>query len=182
MVKAGIVVKDTKQKNSNAGERETACGYYDSPAGLLRIVAGERGVREISFCAEAGEVTKGSASLCIRKAVKQLRAYFAGELREFTLRLDLQGTDFQLAVWRELLKIPYGETRTYGEIAEALGKKGAQRAVGMANNKNPVAVAVPCHRVIGKDGSLTGYAGGLEVKRYLLALEAAAGRRGRREK
>ncbi|WP_327318994.1 methylated-DNA--[protein]-cysteine S-methyltransferase [Streptomyces sp. NBC_01235] len=103
---------------------------------------------------------------------EQLKGYFAGELKEFTLELRLHGTPFQRTVWAELRKIPYGETRTYGELAEALGNPTASRAVGLANGKNPVGIIVPCHRVIGAGGSLTGYGGGLERKQRLLNFES----------
>ncbi|APE25029.1 MULTISPECIES: methylated-DNA--[protein]-cysteine S-methyltransferase [Streptomyces] len=106
------------------------------------------------------------------EAIRQLDAYFAGELTEFDLPLHLVGTDFQLRVWAELRRIPYGETRTYGELAELLGSPGASRAVGLANGKNPVSVIVPCHRVIGAGGGLTGYGGGLDRKQRLLAFES----------
>lgn len=105
--------------------------------------------------------------------VLELQEYFTGQRREFTFPLDLRGTDFQLACWRALLAIPYGETRSYAGIARAVGKPNAFRAVGMANNRNPIAIVVPCHRVIGSDGSLCGYGGGLDVKRKLLELEGA---------
>lgn len=105
--------------------------------------------------------------------VQQLDEYFAAKRREFTFPLDLRGTDFQLACWRALLAIPYGETRSYGDIARAVGRPQGFRAVGMANNRNPVAIVVPCHRVIASDGSLCGYGGGLEIKRQLLELEGA---------
>ncbi|MET8975287.1 methylated-DNA--[protein]-cysteine S-methyltransferase [Streptomyces sp. NPDC004539] len=101
----------------------------------------------------------------------QLEAYFAGELKEFTLQLRLHGTEFQQSVWSQLQAIPYGETRTYGQLAEALGNLGASRAVGLANGKNPVGIVVPCHRVIGASGDLTGYGGGLDRKRRLLDFE-----------
>ena len=109
----------------------------------------------------------------MRAYVRELEQYFAGERREFSFALDLRGTDFQLACWRALLAIPCGETRTYGDIARAVGKPQGFRAVGMANNRNPVAIVVPCHRVIGSDGTLCGYGGGLDVKRKLLELEGA---------
>ncbi|MFE1551025.1 methylated-DNA--[protein]-cysteine S-methyltransferase [Streptomyces sp. NPDC058718] len=109
------------------------------------------------------------------EAIRQLDAYFAGELTEFDLPLHLVGTPFQLRVWEELRRIPYGETRTYGELAEALGNPTASRAVGLANGKNPVGIVVPCHRVIGAGGSLTGYGGGLDRKQRLLALESGTG-------
>ncbi|MER7516706.1 methylated-DNA--[protein]-cysteine S-methyltransferase [Streptomyces sp. NPDC126499] len=108
------------------------------------------------------------------EAVRQLDAYFAGELTVFDLPLKLIGTPFQLRVWELLRLIPYGETRTYGELAEALGSPGASRAVGLANGRNPVSIVVPCHRVIGTSGSLTGYGGGLDRKKRLLAFESGA--------
>ncbi len=109
----------------------------------------------------------------MRPYVQQLEEYFAGNRREFSFALDLRGTDFQLACWRALLAIPYGQTRTYGDIARAVGRPQGFRAVGMANNRNPVAIVVPCHRVIASDGTLCGYGGGLDVKRKLLELEGA---------
>jgi methylated-DNA-[protein]-cysteine S-methyltransferase len=105
------------------------------------------------------------------EAVEQLTAYFAGELQEFDLELELLGTEFQRRVWNALLTIPYGETRSYGEIALQIGSPGASRAVGLANGHNPVGIIVPCHRVIGANGSLTGYGGGLHRKKALLELE-----------
>jgi O-6-methylguanine DNA methyltransferase len=105
--------------------------------------------------------------------VTELEEYFTGKRREFTFPLDLRGTDFQRACWRALLAIPYGETRTYADIARAVGNPNAFRAAGMANNRNPVAIVVPCHRVIASDGTLCGYGGGLDVKRKLLELEGA---------
>lgn len=104
-------------------------------------------------------------------AVEQLAAYFAGELIEFDLDLELVGTDFQRRVWAALCTIPYGETRSYGQIAEQIGSPGASRAVGLANGRNPIGIIVPCHRVIGSTGGLTGYGGGIDRKRALLALE-----------
>jgi len=109
----------------------------------------------------------------IRQCESELHEYFAGQRREFSFPLDLRGTDFQLACWRALLAIPFGETRTYADIARAVGRPQGFRAVGMANNRNPVAIVVPCHRVIASDGTLCGYGGGLEIKRKLLELEGA---------
>ncbi|GAA3819542.1 methylated-DNA--[protein]-cysteine S-methyltransferase [Streptomyces phyllanthi] len=105
------------------------------------------------------------------EATEQLRAYFAGELMEFTLPLHLTGTPFQRSVWEQLRRIPYGETRSYGQLADALGNPKASRAVGLANGRNPIGVIVPCHRVVGTDGNLTGYGGGLDRKRRLLDFE-----------
>jgi len=109
----------------------------------------------------------------MRPYLRELDEYFAGKRREFSFPLDLRGTEFQVACWRALLAIPFGETRSYADIARAVGKPNAFRAVGMANNRNPVAIVVPCHRVIASDGTLCGYGGGLELKRKLLELEGA---------
>jgi methylated-DNA-[protein]-cysteine S-methyltransferase len=130
--------------------------------------------------ARAGQGARDEAGLTpspvpFLEIAAQLEAYFAGELKEFTVPLAPSGTAFQLAVWTELTKIPYGSTASYGDIARALGKRPvAARAVGLANGANPISVIVPCHRVIGSDGSLTGYGGGLERKELLLRLEGAA--------
>lgn len=109
---------------------------------------------------------------------RQLTAYFAGELTVFDLPLRLEGTEFQRSVWDQLRQIPYGETWSYGELAARLGKPNASRAVGLANGKNPIGIVVPCHRVIGASGSMTGYGGGLDRKERLLALEGVGGRVG----
>ncbi len=108
----------------------------------------------------------------LQLAMQQLRQYFAGERVQFSCPLDLHGTPFQISVWQELYRIPYGETRSYTQIATAIGRHRAVRAVGAANGANPVAIIVPCHRVIGSNGSLTGYGGGLPTKRWLLSLES----------
>jgi methylated-DNA-[protein]-cysteine S-methyltransferase len=107
----------------------------------------------------------------IQKAAAQVEEYLAGKRKKFSLPLAMQGTDFQMAVWKALQDIPYGETRSYGAIAAAIGRPKAVRAVGLANNRNPVSIIVPCHRVIGSNGKLTGYGGGLPLKQYLLDLE-----------
>jgi methylated-DNA-[protein]-cysteine S-methyltransferase len=109
----------------------------------------------------------------MRPYLRELEEYLGGKRHEFSFPLDLRGTDFQIACWRALLAIPYGETRTYADIARSVGKPNAFRAVGMANNRNPLAIVVPCHRVIASDGTLCGYGGGLETKRKLLELEGA---------
>jgi methylated-DNA-[protein]-cysteine S-methyltransferase len=109
------------------------------------------------------------------EAIEQLEQYFAGDRTEFDLALDMRGTPFQKDVWNALLTIPYGETRSYGEIARQIGRPDRARAVGAANGSNPISIVVPCHRVIGSDGSLTGYGGGLDRKRFLLELEAGVG-------
>jgi methylated-DNA-[protein]-cysteine S-methyltransferase len=152
---------------------------YESPVGQLTLAAGAQGLTDLRF---PGRM-KGPGELARRplpEVIEQLDAYFAGELREFDLALDLQGTELEQEVWRRLLEIPYGETISYGELASridpALFDGEAEdwqrpRVVGAINGRNPVAIVVPCHRVIGADGSLTGYGGGLERKRALLDLE-----------
>jgi methylated-DNA-[protein]-cysteine S-methyltransferase len=128
----------------------------------------------ISFCTGKEKNYKDferCETLLIKKAAEQLNEYFDGKLKVFDLPLVLHGTDFQVKVWKALQKIPYGKTSSYGEIAAIIGNPKASRAVGMANNRNPISIIVPCHRVIGHNGSLTGYAGGLKLKQQLLELE-----------
>lgn len=105
------------------------------------------------------------------EVIRQLKTYFAGKQKKFDLELNPMGTDFQKKVWEQLVKIPYGQTISYGELAKRVGNPKASRAVGMANGKNPISIIIPCHRVIGKNGSLTGFGGGIDVKRFLLDLE-----------
>ena len=156
-----------------------------SPVGLLLLVHSERGLRFVDFLerrslkrafAAHAQAVPGAvwvpSLLELKPVVDQLEAYFCGTVTRFDVPLDLAGTDFQLRTWRALRAIPYGQTRTYGQVAKAIGQPGAARAVGLANNQNPVPIVVPCHRVIGADGSLTGYGGGLPRKRRLLELEA----------
>jgi methylated-DNA-[protein]-cysteine S-methyltransferase len=140
----------------------------------LRLVASDSGLRAIDFepWRPMQDTRPGKHAIAV-EAERQLRAYFAGELRQFNLPLDLRGTDFQLRVWRELESIPYGETRSYRQIAAAIGATQAVRAVGAANGANPIPIVVPCHRVIGSGGKLVGYGGGLPLKKRLLELEGA---------
>jgi methylated-DNA-[protein]-cysteine S-methyltransferase len=148
-----------------------AC-VVDSPIGPLGIVASDEGVRRIQF--HAHDVRDEGASPILGEAAAQLDAYFAGQLTDFDLPLDLQGTEFQRSCWLALASIPYGQTVSYGEQARRLGLgPDAARAVGAANGQNPVPLVLPCHRVIGADGSLTGFGGGLQVKRFLLEHEGA---------
>ncbi len=155
----------------------------DSPVGPLTLVA-DGGALTALYLDTPGSDSRGQlraevlgppgdpADEPFATAADQLAAYFAGTLTEFSLPLEPAGTPFQRRVWAELQAIPYGETRSYGELARAIGNPAAVRAVGLANGRNPIAVVIPCHRVIGSDGSLTGYGGGLDRKRYLLDLEA----------
>lgn len=148
-----------------------------TPVGELELIEDGKGIRSLSFGASpnAYDIPKEETPL-LSEAKRQLEEYFAGKRKTFELPLSLNGTEFQMRDWAALLKIPYGETRTYGEIARAIGCPKGSRAVGMANRSNPIAIIVPCHRVIGADGSLTGYAGknkALDIKEYLLRLEGA---------
>ena len=151
--------------------------YYrtiDSPIGPLTLAGHGSALTNLRMVDQTYEPGHTGWSLdpgAFADVVAQLDAYFAGELSDFDIELDLRGTGFQQRVWKALLTIPYGETRSYGEIAEQIGAPGAARAVGLANGHNPIAIIVPCHRVIGASGSLTGYGGGLDRKRTLLALE-----------
>ena len=120
---------------------------------------------------EPGHAAGSEIPPLLRRAAEELGEYLAGRRRDFTLPLDPSGSDFQRQVWQALRSIPYGQTRTYGQLAEQIGRRRAARAVGMANNRNPIAILIPCHRVIGSDGSMTGYAAGIAIKERLLALE-----------
>lgn len=144
---------------------------WNSPIGTLVIAENGRGITEL-FLGEIAPVgSREETTPLLREAVQQLTDYFSGTRRDFSLPLCLHGTPFQLADWEALCSIPYGETRSYRQIAEQIGNPKACRAVGMANHRNPIAVIVPCHRVIAADGSLGGYGYGPEVKRFLLELE-----------
>jgi methylated-DNA-[protein]-cysteine S-methyltransferase len=145
----------------------------DTPVASLTIVAGERGLRAVLFAGDPApaDAVEGRHPL-VTATVRQLEEYFAGERREFDLPLDVSGTAFQRRAWLALASIPYGTILSYGEQARRLGAPGAARAVGSANARNPMPIVLPCHRLVGADGSLTGYGGGLDVKRALLAHEA----------
>jgi methylated-DNA-[protein]-cysteine S-methyltransferase len=152
----------------------------DSPIGRLKLVATDEGLagilrendrpRRVRLNIEAEDTGRP----VLIETERQLEEYFAGRRKEFAVKLDLSGTVFQRRVWKALLTIPFGETRSYGQIATQIGNPGAARAVGAANGRNPVSIIAPCHRVIGSTGKLTGFAGGLDVKARLLALEGAA--------
>ena len=141
---------------------------YDTPVGKLYIEAEEDFLTKLSFFELSG---KRLETPVIKETYRQLTEYFEGNRKTFDIPLKLEGTDFQKSVWHALMKIPYGKTVSYLEIAETIGNPKASRAVGMANNKNKIPIIIPCHRVIGTNGSLTGYAGGLEIKKKLLELE-----------
>jgi methylated-DNA-[protein]-cysteine S-methyltransferase len=141
----------------------------ETPIGRLWLATAGGGLGSIAFHGPAGAT---SDDALLREAEEQLSAYFAGELRRFDLPLSPRGTEFQRRVWDAVAAVPYGTTTTYSRLAAAIGRPRATRAVGAANGRNPLPIVVPCHRVIGASGALTGYGGGLDVKRALLALEA----------
>ncbi len=149
--------------------------YLDSPVGELLLI-GEKKLERIEFQTSKNRVTPGKDWIedadAFKDAVDQLKAYFKGERSRFDVEMDLKGTTFQRKVWSKLVQIPYGTTISYGELAKRIGNPKASRAVGMANGKNPIPIIVPCHRVIGKNGKLTGFGGGLDIKQTLLDLES----------
>jgi methylated-DNA-[protein]-cysteine S-methyltransferase len=151
----------------------------ESPIGPLLLLADDTALTGIEFAPHhhhpAGRAGWKDGGPILAEAARQLEAYFSGERLEFDLPLDAAGTPFQQRVWKALREVPYGQTRSYGEVAERLGVPGASRAVGLANARNPWPVVVPCHRVIGAGGGLTGYGGGLDRKRWLLAHEQRFG-------
>ena len=142
---------------------------FETPIGPLRATADDDALYELHFTAE--RLPGQARSPVLHRTIAQLNEYFAGTRRDFDVPLKPRGTSFQLAVWNELCRIPYGHTVTYSEIAQRIGRPAAIRAVGAANGANPIPVIVPCHRVIGSNGTLTGYGGGIEKKQWLLALE-----------
>jgi len=150
---------------------ELCYGYYRSPIGLIEIGGTERAVRSLNFV--QGQRPGYRAGVLVEEAVRQMRAYFEDDLRSFDLPLELAGTEFQRAVWAQLLAIPFGSVVSYQDIALTLGAPKAVRAVGAANGRNPISIIIPCHRVIGVDGKLTGYGGGLWRKEWLLRHEGS---------
>lgn len=151
----------------------TAEHVLPSPVGPLRIAARDGALVRLAFDPQETPSEGRPQDQVLREALEQLEAYFAGTLEAFSLPLAFEGTDFQVAVWQRLAGIPFGTTTTYGALADGLGGHSACRAVGRANGANPIAIVLPCHRVIGADGSLTGFGGGLEAKRWLLRHEGA---------
>ncbi|MGH8279941.1 MAG: methylated-DNA--[protein]-cysteine S-methyltransferase [Gammaproteobacteria bacterium] len=150
--------------------------YMKSPVGVLMLAGDESGLRHIDFQegphpAKPGPDWRENAKP-LRAAIQELKEYFAGERKSFDLPLAPEGTEFQLKVWRLLQRIPYGGTWSYGQLARRVGNPKAARAVGAANGQNPLPIVVPCHRVIGANGSLTGFGGGLDIKQQLLELES----------
>jgi methylated-DNA-[protein]-cysteine S-methyltransferase len=155
-----------------------ACKFMESPVGRLKLVASERGLVAILWENDGprrvvlGDLREDDRQPILVETERQLKEYFAGKRQEFSLPLDMNGTPFQKSVWEALLAIPFGETRSYGQLARQLGRPSAMRAVGAANGRNPLSIVVPCHRVIGSSGKLIGFAGGLETKAQLLKMES----------
>ena len=149
-----------------------------SPLGVLKLIASEQGLAAILWenddpkRVRLGPLVEDKNHPVLLKTERQLNDYFAGKLKKFSLKFDFAGTEFQKEVWQALARIPFGETRSYGEIAREIGRPKAVRAVGAANGKNPISIIVPCHRVIGSNGKLTGFAGGLKAKAFLLKTES----------
>jgi methylated-DNA-[protein]-cysteine S-methyltransferase len=170
--------RNNRQMTNRGAAFRTCCTHLTSPIGRLLLLADEAGLRRIIFEETEAILWAGlerdPLKAPFRETVLQLESYFEGTLKQFNLPLAPEGTAFQLQVWRKLIEIPYGSTITYSDLADALGKPGAARAVGSANGRNPLPIIVPCHRVIGGDGSLTGYGGGLRIKAFLLNLERTA--------
>jgi methylated-DNA-[protein]-cysteine S-methyltransferase len=159
----------TIYKVNRSKTENLSTSYWQSPVGWLEVQCTEGGLRAVSFVELVGEEREPNAYNQL--TIKQLQEYFDGNRTAFDMPLDLEGSPFQLRVWAELLKIPFGKTVSYMDIAKGLGDPKTIRAVGLANGSNKISIIVPCHRVIGSDGSLTGYAGGLPRKKWLLDFE-----------
>ena len=144
---------------------------FQTTLGPVVISEQDGAITELFFAKDTPDGEDKQITPLLKEAEKQLLEYLSGNRRKFDLKLEAKGTEFQKTVWNTLQEIPYGETRSYKQVAEMLGRPEASRAVGMANSKNPILVLTPCHRIVGSDGKLTGYAGGLEIKKTLLELE-----------
>lgn len=145
--------------------------YVKSPVGPVEVLSDETHLLSVSFVKKANK--KEIPNDITEKTIKQLDEYFKGTRKQFDLPLKTEGSEFQTKVWKKLVRIPFGKTKSYGDVAKSLGKPMASRAVGGANNKNKIGIIIPCHRVVGSSGDLTGYASGLKIKKYLLEHEGA---------
>jgi methylated-DNA-[protein]-cysteine S-methyltransferase len=178
-----LIDNEAAARSTGSSEPTTYWTTYQAPIGEILLIADETGLRELrlpGFFGDRDEAeARASAGSCapLDESVEQLEAYFAGDLRTFDLALAPTGTAFQRRVWWALADIPYARTESYGSVAARVGNPKASRAVGMANNKNPLPIVFPCHRVIGANGSLVGYGGGLWMKEWLLAHESAVAER-----
>jgi methylated-DNA-[protein]-cysteine S-methyltransferase len=151
----------------------SAIDILETPIGTLKIVGDQDAIKWVGFTEDGVRSTDGQVPLVVKKAKSQLQEYFEGKRKEFDIDTSPEGTDFQRQVWSQLAAIPFGKTSTYARQAQKLGDIKKIRAVGGANGKNPIAIIIPCHRIIGSDGSLTGYAGGIERKEWLLKHESS---------
>jgi methylated-DNA-[protein]-cysteine S-methyltransferase len=152
-------------------EKHTA--FYHSQIGWIKITGSEEGIFSLEFIDDEEDLVQNQPHPSLQECIRQLDEYFRGQRQTFSLKLFPEGTDFQKRVWNELLKVPFGKTAAYSDIAASLGDKNAVRAVGSANGKNPISIIVPCHRIIGRDGNLIGYGGGLWRKEWLLKHEGS---------
>ena len=150
-------------------------GIIEAPFGVVTVIGSDLGIRFVMFANDAHpkplerlHISNTEIHDSVNEAITQLKEYFAGSRHDFELSLDLQGTEFQVAAWNALADIPYGRTASYGQQAASIGRPKAVRAIGGANGRNPVAIVLPCHRIVGADGSLTGFGGGIDVKKWLL--------------
>jgi methylated-DNA-[protein]-cysteine S-methyltransferase len=157
-------------RSSGGKEMKLYKAYYDSPVGIIEITGTEEGISSLIFVESKNDEEEYPD--CIKNCLEQLDEYFEGKRKEFNVKLMVEGTEFQKSVWNKLRNIPYGKTASYKDIAQEIGNEKAVRAVGSTNGKNPISIIVPCHRVIGANGKLTGYAGGLWRKEWLLEHEA----------
>lgn len=162
------------------------CKFMQSPVGKLKLVASEKGLVAILWenddprLVALDDLRENDRQPILVETERQLKEYFEGKRQRFSIPLDMRGTPFQKSVWEGLLAIPFGETRSYGQLAKQLGRPNAMRAVGAASGRNPISIVVPCHRVVGSSGKLTGFAGGLEAKAHLLEIESGNGSRSHR--
>ncbi len=156
-------------KNLNIGKNYI--GYYKSEIGFVKVIGTADSILYVSFVDEAESIDNTDFSPCVKDCLEQLDEYFKGKRKEFSLKLELQGTDFQKKIWNQLLKVPFGETASYKDIAIAIGKDNAYRAVGSANKENKIAIIIPCHRIIKHNGEIGNYGGGVWRKKWLLKYE-----------
>lgn len=147
--------------------------YFDSKIGWLLLTASNDALQSIRFLETEPNIYNNTANKITKRVIGELNSYFNGTRNQFSIKLEPEGSDFQKSVWKQLLQIPYGQTITYGELAEKMGDPNKVRAVGRANAQNPIPIIIPCHRVIGADNKLVGYAGGISRKRFLLKHEGA---------
>lgn len=160
-----VQIKKNIRLKNNIAELE-GIGYCESPIGIIRVCSNSEGICALNFV--DFKASKENLNITVTEAIKQIREYFNGQRLEFDLPISVTGTEYQTRVWEALSTIKYGETATYKDIAKLVGNEKASRAIGGANNKNPVAIILPCHRIIGSNGKLVGYAGGLDKKQWLL--------------